>query len=169
MMAQDRLPCIQAAFGVIIAGPASVASSPPRPGKPQLHIARMRPDELSEEMTNFGNGEREEWSGLLGGIYKNLGCLASGVQSTDPDQKRMGEHDERDMAIPPDPTSDFVMVKPHIFGRFKIFLDMPPCSDGLDHLLQCGRCHPDSCVTVCSKRAGRDAREAWSVHLIGVG
>jgi hypothetical protein len=68
MKAKDRLPGFQATFRMEVAGCASMTSSPPRPRKTQLHIARMRPDQLSEQVTNFGNGERKQWFGLLGGV-----------------------------------------------------------------------------------------------------
>src|SRR5919202_795514 len=31
------------------------------------------------------------------------------------------------------------MIQAHIFGVFKIFFDMPPASNGMDHLLECRR------------------------------
>src|SRR5712691_3445271 len=59
----------------------------------------------------------------------------------------MSEHDKRDVAIPADEAPDFVVSKPHVFARFKIFLNMPPCSNGLYHRLYC-RCRrsPDQVV-----------------------
>src|SRR2546421_11367272 len=59
----------------------------------------------------------------------------------------MSEHDQRNVAIPADETADFVVSKPHVFARFKIFLNMPACSNGFDHRLYC-RCRrsPDQVV-----------------------
>src|SRR5205823_14828193 len=51
----------------------------------------------------------------------------------------MSEHDKHNVAIPADEATDFVVSKPHVFARFKIFLNMPACSNGFDHLLYC-RC-----------------------------
>jgi|SRR5256712_13251363 len=35
----------------------------------------------------------------------------------------MSEHDQRNVAIPADEAADFVVSKPHVFARFKIFLN----------------------------------------------
>jgi hypothetical protein len=126
MKAKDRLPGFQATFRMEVAGCASMTSSPPRPRKTQLHIARMRPDQLSEQVTNFGNGERKQWFGLLGGIERSLrddGRRRRFILCTNPSQEGVRKHDKCDMAIPPDPTADLVMVKSHVFGVFKIFFN----------------------------------------------
>ncbi len=47
-----ELPRLETTFGVEIAGTTAVASSPPRPGKPQLHLTTGRPDEMPEQVTN---------------------------------------------------------------------------------------------------------------------
>src|SRR5712691_1543965 len=61
----------------------------------------------------------------------------------------MSEHDKRDVAIPADEAPNFVVSKPHVFARFKIFLNMPPGSNGLYHRLDC-RCRrsPDQVVAL---------------------
>src|SRR5260370_4343142 len=50
----------------------------------------------------------------------------------------MRQHHQRDMAIPPDPASDFVLIQSHILGGFKVFLNMPAGADGLHHLAERG-------------------------------
>src|ERR1051326_5378957 len=42
------------------------------------------------------------------------------------------------MPIPADPAADLIVIQPHVFRVFKIFLDMPAASTGMDHLLERG-------------------------------
>src|SRR5260221_12677330 len=35
----------------------------------------------------------------------------------------MSQHHQRDMAIPPDPASDFVLIQSHLLAGFKVFLN----------------------------------------------
>ena len=98
-MARDSLSCLEPAFGVVIARTTAVAASPPRPGQYQLDSARVRPDQLSEQVTNFGNSQRKQWSGGLGGIESSLKSRASLLLSTDHGREGMGEHHERDMYV----------------------------------------------------------------------
>src|SRR5260370_4215095 len=50
----------------------------------------------------------------------------------------MRQHHQRDMAIPPDPASDFVLIQSHILGGFKVFLNMPAGADCFHHLAERG-------------------------------
>jgi len=118
----DSLSCLQPPFGVVIARTTAVAASPPRPGQYQLDSARVRPDQLSEQVTNFGNSQRKQWSGGLGGIESSLKSRASLLLSTDHAREGMGEQNARDMSIPADPTADFIVIQPHVFAGFKIFV-----------------------------------------------
>ena len=134
---------MQTTFGMEIAGTTAVASAPPRPGKHQFGTTRRRPDELSQHMTHFRNGERKQWSSRRGRIKKKRGECTGGevscpLLSTDPGQEGMRQHAQGDMAIPADPTADFVVVESQVFGRFKVFFNMPAGADSLDHLLQGG-------------------------------
>jgi len=113
-----------------IAGTTTVASAPPRPGQEQVRIVRRRPDELSKQMTHFRNGERKQRSVIRGRVKRRRGERAGGggdpclLLSTDPGQERMRQHHERDMAIPPDPAADFVVVQTQLFGLIFVFLNM---------------------------------------------
>ena len=52
------------------------------------------------------------------------------------DKEGIGEQDKRDMAIPSDEASDLILIEAEIFGRFQVFLDMPSCANGPNHLSQ---------------------------------
>ena len=54
------LPGGTAAFRVEVAGPTLVAAPPPGPGKQQDGTARQWEEQMSQQMTHFGNGQREE-------------------------------------------------------------------------------------------------------------
>lgn len=86
-------------------------------------------------MTHFRNRQWKQWVDIRGHLKHDGGDF---VLLTDPSQKRMSEQTQGDMAIPSDPTSDFVVVEAEIFGIFKVLLDMPTLANGLDHLLQGG-------------------------------
>ena len=99
---------------------------------------------MSKQMTHFRNGQGKEGSGMRSRIKPRWGLYGKGRASqgdglsTDSGQEGMSQHHQRDMAIPADEAAHLVVIQSQIFGRFKIFLDMPACPDGRHHLLQRG-------------------------------
>src|SRR5690349_11246726 len=97
---------LQTAPAMEIAGQAAVPASPPGPGYDQLHTAGSRPDQASKQMAHFGNREREQGSGIGGRLTSrgDWSCQRRASQrdvlGTDPGKVRMGQHHQRDMAIP---------------------------------------------------------------------
>src|SRR5437588_93215 len=67
-------------------------------------------------------------------IFYN-GCML--CLCTDDCQESMSQHDKRDMPIPADEATDFVLSKPESFAGFKIILNTPPSPNRLHHLLEC--------------------------------
>src|SRR5712691_6448192 len=51
----------------------------------------------------------------------------------------MSDHQQRDVTIPADEATHFVVIESHVFACFKILFNAPPRSNGLDHRLYC-RC-----------------------------
>jgi len=136
------LASLQAAFGMEIAGTTAVPASPPGPGHNQLHTAGSRPDQASQQMTHFRHRQGKQRSSLSRRITSRRGlwgkCRRSlgNILGADRGKVRMRQHDQRDMAIPPDPTADFVLVQSHLLAGFKVFLTMKACADGLHHLAE---------------------------------
>jgi hypothetical protein len=56
----DRVSFLPTTFGVVKAGKASVATSPPGPGQEQRSVMRVRPEEVPQKMTNFRPGQRKQ-------------------------------------------------------------------------------------------------------------
>ena len=65
-------------------------------------------------------------------------AVMMGVLDTDPKEKGGGEHDEGDMAIPPNVAAHFVLIEAKLFGVFQIDLNRPACSDSQNDRLQAG-------------------------------
>lgn len=108
---QTRLAGLETTFGVEEAGTAAMASAPPRPGKQQLQIARVGPDQLCEQVTNFRNGQRKPWSCGLRGIEIGLRSRAGLVLSTDACQEGMSKHHEGDMYVIRNTPLPFSMIE----------------------------------------------------------
>ena len=121
---QTGLPSLATTLGVEIARRASVAAAPPGPGQHEFRIARRRPDKLSEQMTDFRNGQGKEGSDPGGRISssrdldrKRQGSGRSGL-STDSCQEGLRQHHQGDMPIPAHEATDLVVIQPHVFARF---------------------------------------------------
>src|SRR5258708_6071761 len=79
--ADQGLPRSTTMFRMKEARTTLVAASPPRPGKQQSRAARRWPEQVSQQMTYFGGGERKQgtsWrcfllADRLGGGYPSLG------------------------------------------------------------------------------------------------
>src|SRR5260370_35322021 len=91
-------------------------------------------------MTHFRNGQGKQWSHITSrrGLWDKHRGSQGDVLGADRGQEGMRQHHQRDMAIPPDPASDFVLIQSHILGGFKVFLNMPAGADGLHHLAERG-------------------------------
>src|SRR6266536_4954337 len=118
-------------FRVKKAGSALVAPSPPGPVEDQDGAARRWPEQLREEMTNFGNGQREQRR------HRGWVCLLDGRSTsscTDPRQSSHDHHHQRDEPVPGREPSDLVILQAHLFACLEAFLNFPPRSDGFHHL-----------------------------------
>src|SRR5271157_4575976 len=134
------LACLEPPFRMEVAGTAAMPASPPGPGQDQLHTAWSRPDEMPKQMTHFRDRQGKQGSSIRSRITSRRGLdgkwrgSQGDVLGADPRQEGMCQHDQGDMAIPSDPASYFVLIQSHILSCFKVFLNMPACTDGLDHL-----------------------------------
>src|SRR2546428_9464973 len=122
--------------GMEEAGTTLMAAPPPRPGKQQCRTPRRREDKVGEQMTHFGNGQREQGTGGRGSF--SLGRLSGepARRSTNACKTCFDDHDKRDVPVPPLIATHFVILQAHVFPCFKTFLNFPPLSNGLDHLLK---------------------------------
>jgi len=66
---KSALARLQTAFDMVIAGSTLMTTTPPGLGKHSTHRRRGRPDQSSEQMTHFGNGQgqRGKFLGRLRG------------------------------------------------------------------------------------------------------
>src|SRR5260370_18227803 len=107
-------------------------------------------------MTHFRNGQGKQWSHITSrrGLWDKHRGSQGDVLGADRGQEDMSQHHQRDMAIPPDPASDFVLIQSHILGGFKVFLNMKSCADVLHHLAERGsRWGKDEGVVLLSRIA----------------
>src|SRR5712691_3748218 len=65
--------CLQAAFGVVIARPALMNPSPPRPGQEPAYARSSRKDQAGEQMAHFRAAQRKQDGTLWGNRWR--GCL----------------------------------------------------------------------------------------------
>src|SRR2546422_2083408 len=118
-----RLPSLETTFRVEEARPALVATPPPRPGQQQVRAARWRPEQVSEQMTHFGNGERKQGTGRRSLIRDRLsGGQASHCANTC--KAGLNDHDECHVPIPSRPTAHFVISQAHVFPCLKILFNV---------------------------------------------
>src|SRR5260370_8257862 len=87
-------------------------------------------------MTHFRNGQGKQWSHITSrrGLWDKHRGSQGDVLGADRGQEGMRQHHQRDMAIPPDPASDFVLIQSHILGGFKVFLNMTAAAERLHPL-----------------------------------
>ena len=133
------LASLQATFGMVIAGTTLVAATPPRPGQNPAHRRRSGPDQPCQQMAHLGNGQgkqkRSSRKRRPGGHRWRSGATGA---CTNPCKVGKRQQDERDVPVPPDEASNFVVIQSHVFGVFKIFFNMPACANGPHHLVQGG-------------------------------
>lgn len=72
-------------------------------------------------------------------IGGNSGRKMTRVMHTNTNQKGIRQQDKRDVTVPSDETAHLVVIEPQLFGRLKVFLNVPPVANGPNRLLQ-GRC-----------------------------
>src|SRR6266851_5991105 len=119
------------------ASTALVAAPPAGPGEQQGRTARRRPEQVGEQMTHFGNGERKQridrrffsrrWLSGEHASYSANACKAC-----------LDDHDESYVPIPTSPASDFVILQTHFFPCLETFFNFPPLPNRLDHLRKRG-------------------------------
>jgi hypothetical protein len=112
-----------------VTGTTAMPAPPPGPGQDQLHTAGSRPDELSQQMTYFRNGQRKQGPGMRSRSKPRCGLSGKGRASqgkglsTDSSQEGMRQHHQRDMTIPCHEAAHLVVIQPQIFGVGKLFLN----------------------------------------------
>src|SRR5258706_13287689 len=81
------------------------------------------------------NGQREDSrsSRKLRWVRRRGGETLGG---TNPSQEGQSHQHQRDVSVPTDEATNFVMVQPQVFGVFKILFDVPACANGRNHLRQ---------------------------------
>src|SRR5438034_155288 len=100
-----------------------MTSAPARPRQSAWHVARNRPDEMSEQMAHFRNREGQDQERPW------LGCRLRGTEQegvflhTNASKVGHRSHDQRHMSVPPKKAAHLVVVQPQLFGVFKLFLD----------------------------------------------
>jgi hypothetical protein len=98
---QPGLASLQAAFGVEVAGSTLMASAPSRPRQSAWHVARSRPDEVSEQMAHFrdceGKDQERQWLGWRLHDTEQVGCFLT----THAGKVGRRQHDQRHMPVPP--------------------------------------------------------------------
>src|SRR5258708_14100206 len=80
-----------------------------------------------------GQGEHGRASGKRKGSRRRGGET---LRCTNPCQEGKSHQHQRDVSVPTDEATNFVMVQPQVFGVFKILFDVPACANGRNHLWQ---------------------------------
>jgi hypothetical protein len=121
-----------------VAGSTLMASAPSRPRQSAWHVARSRPDEVSEQMAHFRDREGQDlerqWLGWRLGDTEQVGCFLT----THASKVSRRQHDQRHVPVPPKKAAHFIVIQAHVFRLFKIFLTMPAGANGLHHLVERG-------------------------------
>src|SRR6266567_2145566 len=93
------LASLQTTFGVEVAGSTLMASAPSRPCQSAWHVARSRPDEVSEQMTHFRDRERQDqerqWLGWRLRDTEQVGLFLT----THASKVGRRQHDQRHMYV----------------------------------------------------------------------
>src|SRR6266566_5027893 len=129
------LASLQTTFRVVIAGMTLMAATPPRPGQDPTGRRRRGPDEPCKQMAHFwdGQGKHGRASGKPRWSRRRSGET---LCRTNPCQEGKSHQHQRDVSVPTDEATNFVMVQPQVFGVFKILFDVPACTNGRNHLRQ---------------------------------
>src|SRR5215469_14048708 len=139
-----RSPRLETTSGMEETGPALMAAPPPGPGKEQGCTARQGPEQGGEQMTHFGNGQREQWM-----VSLRRRRLRGSQESRRADACQTGHdsHHQCDEAVPGGESSNLVIFQAHLFACLETFLNAPSLADRLDHLGKgCGRRREDKVV-----------------------
>jgi hypothetical protein len=134
---KPRLASLQTLLGMVITGNTLMIPTPPGPGQRAGHRRRGGPDEPCEQVAHFRNsqGKHSRGAGRPRGRRRNGGAP---LRCANPGKIGQRQQHERDVPVPADEAAHFVVVQPHVFGVFKILLDMPSGSKSFHHLLQGG-------------------------------
>ena len=93
---------------MILASPVLVGAPPPGPLRDQGCRGGRRPEEVGEQVTGFGGGQRDE---RRAGGRPSLGVLRRVVLDADADQEGRGEQDQGEMPIPAQVTAHFIVIE----------------------------------------------------------
>src|SRR6266536_1065524 len=140
--ADRALASLEATAGMEKSGQSLMGASPCRPGDDQENTGGRGKQEASEQMTCFRHREGAQIGGYDGFCWLLLpsqqrGGTAQSFQG-DTGQKRQGQHDQGDMAIPSQEAAHFVVIEPQVFAILKIFFDAKASSQSGDFGLQRG-------------------------------
>src|SRR5450432_2244777 len=121
---QPELAHLQATFGMAGASTTLVAATPPRPCQDPACGRRSGPDQSCEQMTHFGNGQRNRsrLGSRLRGRRRGSRTMGRCANSC---KIRKSQHDECDMSVPSDEATDLIVIQPRVLAVFKVFLNMP--------------------------------------------
>ena len=103
---------------------------------------------MTKQMTHFRNRQGKQGSRVRSRIKSRRSLDGKerrdqgDVLGTDPARECMRQHHQLDMTIPSNEAADLVVVQAQIFGRFKVFFNMPAGADGFHHLWQRGSWWP---------------------------
>src|SRR6266487_4439970 len=127
---------LEAAAGMEETGPLLVAASPRRPRQDQFDTTGSRKQQARQQMTGFGHREgaqirrRESGRRLRPQRQGRHRQLTSGASTAD--QKSQSQHDQRDMAVPPQQATHFIVIQTKVFAILKIFFNAKASSPSGD-------------------------------------
>jgi hypothetical protein len=125
-----RLASFFAATTMIIPCPILVGSPKERPLTDQRCTRGSREEQVGQQMTHFGGGQRDKGSAGCRLLLSRSSQLAL---DRDADKKGIGEQHERNMAIPAEVAAHFILIESQCFARLQVLFDAPACANGLHH------------------------------------
>ena len=118
---QPALASFQTTFGVVIAGNMLLATTPPGPGQNLICGRRRGPDKPCKQMAHFSNGQGEY--GRASGKRKwSRRRWREPLHGTNPCQEGKSHQHQRDVSVPTNEATNFVMVQPQVFSVFSRLL-----------------------------------------------
>ena len=88
-----------------------------------------RPEEMSQQMTDFGSGQRDERG--AGRRLRRWGRSREVVVDRDAQEEGRSEQDQSDVAIPAHVAAYFILVKSQNFASVQVLFDVPTAANGL--------------------------------------
>jgi hypothetical protein len=82
-------------------------------------------------MTHFSGGHCQQRASWLPAFL--LEAMSAFFLGTDPGEKGISQHNERDVPIPCRPATNFILIEAHVFCLFKILFSTPTLSNGFHH------------------------------------